>query len=311
MQNAKKPAPKKAKRKDKKEDLIFAYSLMAAVAGHGSGDLAGRYPNVCLGMILRTPGTEPGVAAIRALRPSVEAGFTTGVTCADRGISQAAEEDFDVPLLGMDLRVVKHYNRSHIDRQGEFRGMQLNGGQFYCPLMPLPLVTAGSANMDPDATEEQQRQALVRILDRQAYATKIKDRGPNGDQRRQCPALGKSPTVTCYRRPGTKQSSTTSTWTHRASSARPRCHRFSHPRAPTPTSPPSAPSRASRPRVSSSPSTARTTRSSRPNGKEPGPACEARTRAITVSSKEAAWTASTTPTADSRPDASRRRSSSR
>ncbi|MFJ9350770.1 hypothetical protein [Streptomyces sp. NPDC101237] len=39
------------------------------------------------------------------------------------------------------------------------------------------------------------------IQSRKSYQTKIKEYGPAGDQRRQCPALGPHATVTCYRRP--------------------------------------------------------------------------------------------------------------
>jgi hypothetical protein len=44
--------------------------MMAAFPGNGHGDLADAYPAACLGMILHTPDTEPGPAALRAIQPA-------------------------------------------------------------------------------------------------------------------------------------------------------------------------------------------------------------------------------------------------
>lgn len=174
---------------------------MAVFANHGQGDQAGTYPNVCLGMILRTPGTEPGSATIRALQPAYEHGMPAGLFCADRGISQALAKDLHLPLPEMGLASVKHYNDDHVDRQGEFRGMQLIGGEFYCPLMPSAQVTAGASLIAEGSSEEERELARTLIEARDDYRTRIKEHGPNGDQRRCCPATGPYPTVVCHRRP--------------------------------------------------------------------------------------------------------------
>ncbi|MFF8616100.1 hypothetical protein [Streptomyces sp. NPDC015350] len=208
---ANKRAPRKTKAvkgneaKAKKEKGLFRYAMMAAFPGHGHGDLAGAYPAVCLGMILHTPGTEPGPAALRAIRPAYDRGLVKGLFCADRGISQAKAENLHLQLLELGLDVVKHYNDDKVDRQEEFRGMQLVGGEFYCPLMPTPLVTAGTAYIN-SRTDEDRAHALNLIQSHKSYQTKIKEYGPAGDQRRQCPALGPHATVTCYRRPQPHQS---------------------------------------------------------------------------------------------------------
>ncbi|WP_327243294.1 hypothetical protein [Streptomyces sp. NBC_01320] len=188
---------KKAKAPEKRE---FRYAMMAAFPGHGHGDLAGAYPAVCLGMILHTPGTEPGPAALRAIQPAFERGLVKDLFCADRGITQAKPHNLHLQLLKLGLNAVKHYNDDKVDRQGEFRGMQLVGGEFYCPLMPTPLITAGATYID-SRTDEDRAHALNLIQSRKDYQTKIKEYGPAGDQRRQCPALGSHATVTCYRRP--------------------------------------------------------------------------------------------------------------
>ncbi|MFF8311546.1 hypothetical protein [Streptomyces lydicus] len=188
---------KKAKAPEKRE---FRYAMMAAFPGHGHGDLAGAYPAVCLGMILHTPGTEPGPAALRAIQPAFERGLVKDLFCADRGITQAKPHHLHLQLLKLGLNAVKHYNDDKVDRQGEFRGMQLVGGEFYCPLMPTPLITAGTTYID-SRTDEDRAHALNLIQSRKDYQTKIKEYGPAGDQRRQCPALGSHATVTCYRRP--------------------------------------------------------------------------------------------------------------
>jgi hypothetical protein len=150
---------------------------------------------------LRTPGTEPGQAAVRAIRPAFDLGLISGTFCGDRGISQARPEHLHLPLLEMGLDVVKHYNDDHVDRQNAFRGMELVGGEFYCPLMPHGLVTAGADLIAEDATKEQRDFALTQIRARDDYRTRVKEYGPQGDQRRQCPAVGKYATVTCHRRP--------------------------------------------------------------------------------------------------------------
>ncbi len=192
-----KPAQKETKASEKRE---FRYAMMAAFPGHGHGDLAGAYPAVCLGMILRTPGTEPGPAALRAIQPAFERGMINDLFCADRGISQAKPRNLHLQLLKLGLNAVKHYNDDKVDRQGDFRGMQLVGGEFYCPLMPAPLVTAGTTYIK-SRTDEERAHALNLIYARRDYQTKVKEYGLAGDQRRQCPALGPHATVTCYRRP--------------------------------------------------------------------------------------------------------------
>lgn len=172
----------------------------AASTNTGHGDLAGAYPAVCLGMILHTPGTEPGPAALRAIQPAFERGLVKDLFCADRGITQAKPHKLHLQLLELGLNAVKHYNDDKVDRQGEFRGMQLVGGEFYCPLMPTPLITAGATYID-SRTDEDRAHALNLIQSRKEHQTKIKEYGPAGDQRRQCPALGSHATVTRYRRP--------------------------------------------------------------------------------------------------------------
>ncbi|MFE8990504.1 hypothetical protein ACFYMI_22250 [Streptomyces collinus] len=191
---ANKPVPRKTKSaREKKakapEKREFRYAMMATFPGHGHGDLAGAYPAVCLGMILHTPGTEPGPAALRAIQPAFERGLVKDLFCADRGITQAKPHNLHLQLLKLGLNAVKHYNDDKVDRQGEFRGMQLVGGEFYCPLMPTPLITAGATYID-SRTDEDRAHALSLIQSRKDYQTKIKEYGPAGDQRRQCPALG-------------------------------------------------------------------------------------------------------------------------
>ncbi|MGW1802069.1 hypothetical protein ACWCQN_40745 [Streptomyces sp. NPDC001984] len=191
------PQEKKAQAPEKKE---FRYAMMAAFPGHGHGDLAGAYPAVCLGMILHTPGTEPGPAALRAIRAAYDRGLVKDLFCADRGISQAKPRNLHLQLLELGLNTVKHYNDDKVDRQGDFRGMELVGGEFYCPLMPTPLITAGAAYIN-SRTDEDRAHAFNLIQSRRNYQTKVKEYGPAGDQRRQCPALGPHATVACYRRP--------------------------------------------------------------------------------------------------------------
>ncbi|MFJ9209758.1 hypothetical protein [Streptomyces sp. NPDC102264] len=191
------PTRKTTKAPEKKE---FRYAMMAAFPGHGHGDLAGAYPAVCLGMILHTPGTEPGPAALRAIQPAFERGMVKDLFCADRGISQAKPHNLHLQLLKLGLSAVKHYNDDKVDRQGQFRGMELVGGEFYCPMMPTPLVTAGTTYIN-SRTDEDRAHALNLIQSRKDFQAKVKEYGPEGDQRRQCPALGPHATVTCYRRP--------------------------------------------------------------------------------------------------------------
>ncbi|WP_191892169.1 hypothetical protein [Streptomyces griseoaurantiacus] len=60
---------------------------------------------------------------------------------------------------------------------------------------------AGDRAYIDSRTDEDRAHALNLIQSRKDYQTKIKEYGPAGDQRRQCPALGPHATVTCYRRP--------------------------------------------------------------------------------------------------------------
>ena len=132
----------------------------------------------------------------RRCRSSVRAAGTPG-----RGRAAAAEpHNLHLQLLKLGLNAVKHYNDDKVDRQQEFRGMHLVGGEFYCPLMPTPLVTAGATYIDSH-TDEDRAHPLNLNQSRKDNQTKIKEYGPARDQRRQCPALGSHATVTCYRRP--------------------------------------------------------------------------------------------------------------
>jgi hypothetical protein len=193
-----KAAKKKAADPDDKEQ-VFAYGLILAIAGHGRGALAGKYPGLCLGMILRTPGTEPGRVAVRALRRAVDLGLVREMVCMDRGITQSVAEDLDLPLLEMGLDLIKHYRDLNIDHQGDFKGATLVGGDFYCPHMDDALKTAGTSLISSE-TEDDRTLARDQIGAREPFRLHVKERMQNGDQRRQCPAVGLHATVSCPRR---------------------------------------------------------------------------------------------------------------
>lgn len=71
--------------------------------------------------------------------------------------------------------------------------MQLVGGEFYCPLIPTPLITAGATYID-SRTDEDRAHALNLIQSRKDYQTKIKEYQPAGNHRRprrpRCPYPG-------------------------------------------------------------------------------------------------------------------------
>ncbi len=121
--------------------------------------------------------------------------------CADRGISQAKPHNpqLQLQLLKLGLSPVKHYNDDMVDRQGKSRGIELVGRDFHCPMMPTPLDTAGTTYIN-SRTDEDRAHRLNLIQSRKDSQAKIKEYGPAGDQRRQCPALGPHSTVTYYRR---------------------------------------------------------------------------------------------------------------
>ncbi|MFE4059799.1 hypothetical protein ACFXP3_26500 [Streptomyces sp. NPDC059096] len=298
---AKSGQEKKTRAPEKRE---FRYAMMAAFPGHGHGDLAGAYPAVCLGMILHTPGTEPGPAALRAIQPAFERGLVKDLFCADRGITQAKPHNLHLQLLKFGLNAVKHYNDDKVDRQGEFRGMQLVGGEFYCPLMPAPLITAGATYID-SRTNEDRAHALNLIQSRKDYQTKIKEYGPAGDSADSAPPSGRTP-----RSPATAGPSharpPSSTSTPPLSVPPQPCPPSPGPSGTPPSTPTSAEGRASPSRAPCWPSGGRNTPCSPLCGRRPGPDCAVRTRAATATSRSPPSTASTISSSACRTDASRR-----
>ncbi|MHC8564185.1 hypothetical protein ACW23B_27415 [Streptomyces albidoflavus] len=148
--------------------------MMAAFPGHGHGDLAGAYPAVCLGMILHTPGTDEGPTALRAIQPAFERGMVKDLFCADRGISRPSPTTSHLQLLKLASARGEALNDDKVDRQGQFRGMELVGGEFYCPMMPTPLVTAGTTYIN-SRTDEDRAHALNSIQSRKNFQVKVKE----------------------------------------------------------------------------------------------------------------------------------------
>lgn len=191
--------------KEVEKKPIFAYGSMLTFGGHAKGDLAGHYPaGICYGMSLRSPGREPGPAAIRAIKVAYDVGLISGRVCVDRGISQAMEEKLHIPLLEMGLKIVRHYKDFEIDVQDSFKGAVLISGQLYCPCMPDILKTAGQQLIDAKTPEEHEL-AMKHFKAREPYKLKLKENVPNGDKRYMCPAGCKHPTCVCHRKPAKPQ----------------------------------------------------------------------------------------------------------
>lgn len=168
---------------------------------------------------------------------------------------------------------MKHYNDDKVDRQGQFRGMELVGGDFYCPMMPTPLVTAGT-NYINSRTDEDRAHALNLIQSRKDYQAKVKEYGPTGDQRRQCPALGPPHATSPATAVPNHDRPPSSTSTPPLSAPQLPCPPSPSPSGtPAPTST-SAPGRASLSQAPCWPSGGRNTPCSPLCGKRPGPAAQ-------------------------------------
>jgi hypothetical protein len=60
----------------------------------------------------------------------------------DRAYTNAKAEDFQLPARALGYRLVLDYKIDQLGVQGEFGGMLLIEGAYYCPSIPEVLVTA-------------------------------------------------------------------------------------------------------------------------------------------------------------------------
>ncbi|MFF7251572.1 hypothetical protein ACFZBU_47895 [Embleya sp. NPDC008237] len=179
---------------------VFGYSAHLLVAAHRGCQNPVRYPQLCLGLALDTPGKRIGANAIALLNDLAELGLPTGVCAADRAYTGQRPEEFQVPVRRLGYALALDYKVTERGPQGSFRGAPIVDGHLACPLMPDVLRGATIGREDKEIRHPDED--LAAAITARAPFWLHRKQGPDqrGSIRVQCPAAGPSPTLNCPRR---------------------------------------------------------------------------------------------------------------
>ena len=152
-------------------------------------------PNLAIGMAMARPGEDPGGTGARVLASVAARGHKTGPLGYDRAYTAAVPDRFHLPARALGYSPVMDYRADQLGIQASTGGALLVEGNWYCPALPEPLITATARLRDHAIDRELYDQ---QITARAAYQLKRKD-GPDTDgyQRLSCPALGHHPGLMC------------------------------------------------------------------------------------------------------------------
>jgi len=152
-------------------------------------------PNLAIGLAITRPGEDPGGTGARVLASAAARGHKPGWLGYDRAYTQALPERFHLPARALGYKPVMDYRADQLGIQANTGGALLAEGNWYCPALPEPLITATTRLRDhaisPGLYDQQ-------ITARRPYQLKHKD-GPGADgyQRLTCPAAGHHPRLIC------------------------------------------------------------------------------------------------------------------
>ncbi|GAA1899666.1 hypothetical protein [Streptantibioticus ferralitis] len=189
------------------DEGIFGYSATLLVAAHArrhSNEEKPKqptpYPQLCLGLVLDTPGFRTGPNAITVLTQLAELQTPVGTCAADRAYTGCAPANFQIPIRRLGYQLALDYKVEDRGIQGSWKGALLVDGSLACPHMPIALATA-TRDADDKTVRLRSDELKEAIAQRQPHFLKLKEGADaRGTVRLQCPATGPSPSVNCARR---------------------------------------------------------------------------------------------------------------
>ncbi|MGP9020333.1 hypothetical protein ACT1U9_18270 [Streptomyces sp. BR1] len=120
----------------------FGYSATLAIAAHADPGLAGRYPQLILGMVLHTPEKDMGRHARYVHTVLAHLTKLRGFTAADRAYTKLFPKDFHQPMRALGYMPVLDFSKTQVSDQAEgyHQGAIAKVGRLFCPLTPRRLL---------------------------------------------------------------------------------------------------------------------------------------------------------------------------
>lgn len=176
----------------------FGYSATLLVAGHAEPSLAGRYPQLCMGMSLHTPGKQIGPQAVRLLQVVKRMWPVQGYLAGDLAYADAKVENFHDPVRAVGYKPVLDYKTTMVRKnKNAVEGTIAIAGDLLCPHTPQRIIDTYH-RMAAAKQSRTREELLPEMLEADPYVLPLKQSADHrGLERRQCPAAGTSPRVTC------------------------------------------------------------------------------------------------------------------
>lgn len=178
---------------------LWAIDLALVVAcdltpGPGIG-----FPGIPVAFSAHAPSTDPAGNSKRVIDLLAKARVAARYATGDRLYPHQAVEKWHIPLADAGYTAVTDFRIDTVGRQGVTKGGAfLVDGGFVCPCTPEPLVTATYDLRRRDGKQIDNTAYQARQHELDAYRLQNKGNADeNGTIRRQCPAIGTSPTVIC------------------------------------------------------------------------------------------------------------------
>ncbi|MFJ5213703.1 hypothetical protein ACIP98_03230 [Streptomyces sp. NPDC088354] len=179
-------------------DETFGYSATLLVAGHSDPSTSRRYPQLCMGMAIHAPSKDIGPQAVRLLQIVQRLWPVKGFIAGDLAYSDAKVENFHAPVRALGYKVVLDYKTTMVKKEKDApEGTIAIAGDLLCPHTPQRIIDAYH-QMSAAKGSSQREELLPLIVQADPYVLPLKQSADHrGLERRQCPAAGTSPRVTC------------------------------------------------------------------------------------------------------------------
>jgi hypothetical protein len=177
-------------------DLAWGWTANIAVRVDSENPTDGRFPHLAISATLSQPNINVSEEAVSLMRYSLGTGLEPGVSDADKAyFANAKIERLHGPTSELGFLPSTDYRVDKLGVQGGKAGAEYIEGGIYCPGMPSALKNATKDLVNKVIDEETYH---VRRKQRTAFQLRLKEKpDAKGRAPRMCPALGKSPTVTC------------------------------------------------------------------------------------------------------------------
>jgi len=184
-------------KKDGYGDLAWGWTANIAVRVDSERPTETRFPKLAISATLSQPNINVSEEAVALMRFALAGtGLEPGVSDADKAyFANAKVERLHEPTSLLGFVPSTDYRANRLGVQGGKAGAEFIEGGVYCPGMPTALKDATidlvNNKIDEDTYHERRKQ-------RTHFELRMKEKpDEKGRAPRMCPALGKSPTVTC------------------------------------------------------------------------------------------------------------------